>query len=204
MWEPFCPGFVFLQIPVFQRGGTVIPLKTSAGKSTEWMIDISYELHVALDAEVCRDSIPFLQRCLLLHLTFVGPVWSAQWHLHLSAQWLFSICAEGDSDVSPTKRDYLSTAEPEYFSDFFQPLSSPLEGGAENEQATNFLLDTERELPTTVFANKEVTYATCINLQNQDVWQSQSWIAWAFQWYKLLKKNKYIPSIWSITYSETV
>lgn len=52
----------------------MIPLKTSAGKSTEWMIDISYELHVALDAEVCRDSIPFLQRFLLLHLTFVGPV----------------------------------------------------------------------------------------------------------------------------------
>uniref|UniRef100_A0A8U8BCQ9 Glycoside hydrolase family 31 N-terminal domain-containing protein n=1 Tax=Geospiza parvula TaxID=87175 RepID=A0A8U8BCQ9_GEOPR len=53
LWEPFCLGFVFLQIPVFQRGGTVIPLKTSAGKSTEWMIDISYELHVALDAEAC-------------------------------------------------------------------------------------------------------------------------------------------------------
>uniref|UniRef100_A0A663LLK8 Uncharacterized protein n=1 Tax=Athene cunicularia TaxID=194338 RepID=A0A663LLK8_ATHCN len=40
-------------IPVFQRGGTVIPLKTAAGKSTEWMIDISYELHVALDTEAC-------------------------------------------------------------------------------------------------------------------------------------------------------
>ncbi|XP_058707963.1 neutral alpha-glucosidase C isoform X3 [Poecile atricapillus] len=40
-------------IPVFQRGGTVIPLKTTAGKSTEWMIDISYELHVALDTEAC-------------------------------------------------------------------------------------------------------------------------------------------------------
>uniref|UniRef100_A0A8B9S567 Neutral alpha-glucosidase C n=1 Tax=Apteryx owenii TaxID=8824 RepID=A0A8B9S567_APTOW len=38
-------------IPVFQRGGTVIPLKTRAGKSTEWMIDISYELHVAPDTE---------------------------------------------------------------------------------------------------------------------------------------------------------
>lgn len=38
-------------IPVFQRGGTVIPLKTTAGKSTEWMIDVSYELHVALDTE---------------------------------------------------------------------------------------------------------------------------------------------------------
>uniref|UniRef100_A0A803VP62 Glucosidase alpha, neutral C n=1 Tax=Ficedula albicollis TaxID=59894 RepID=A0A803VP62_FICAL len=41
------------EIPVFQRGGTVIPLKTTAGKSTEWMIDISYELHVALDKEAC-------------------------------------------------------------------------------------------------------------------------------------------------------
>uniref|UniRef100_A0A8C5IRG5 GANC glucosidase n=1 Tax=Junco hyemalis TaxID=40217 RepID=A0A8C5IRG5_JUNHY len=49
----FLPWLCVLQIPVFQRGGTVIPLKTSAGKSTEWMIDISYELHVALDAEAC-------------------------------------------------------------------------------------------------------------------------------------------------------
>ncbi|PKU36957.1 hypothetical protein llap_12739 [Limosa lapponica baueri] len=40
-------------IPVFQRGGTVVPLKTMAGKSTEWMIDISYELRVALDTEAC-------------------------------------------------------------------------------------------------------------------------------------------------------
>uniref|UniRef100_A0A8C3PRF7 Glycoside hydrolase family 31 N-terminal domain-containing protein n=1 Tax=Calidris pygmaea TaxID=425635 RepID=A0A8C3PRF7_9CHAR len=40
-----------LDIPVFQRGGTVVPLKTTAGKSTEWMTDISYELRVALDKE---------------------------------------------------------------------------------------------------------------------------------------------------------
>uniref|UniRef100_A0A663LK86 Uncharacterized protein n=1 Tax=Athene cunicularia TaxID=194338 RepID=A0A663LK86_ATHCN len=45
--------FEVVRIPVFQRGGTVIPLKTAAGKSTEWMIDISYELHVALDTEAC-------------------------------------------------------------------------------------------------------------------------------------------------------
>uniref|UniRef100_A0A672TRC1 Glucosidase alpha, neutral C n=1 Tax=Strigops habroptila TaxID=2489341 RepID=A0A672TRC1_STRHB len=45
------PWLCFLQIPVFQRGGTVIPLKTTAGKSTEWMVDTSYELHVALDTE---------------------------------------------------------------------------------------------------------------------------------------------------------
>lgn len=36
-------------IPVFHRGGTVIPLKTSVGKSTEWMTDVSYELRAALD-----------------------------------------------------------------------------------------------------------------------------------------------------------
>ncbi|XP_015275543.1 PREDICTED: neutral alpha-glucosidase C [Gekko japonicus] len=36
-------------IPVIQRGGTIIPLKTSVGKSTEWMTDVPYELHVALD-----------------------------------------------------------------------------------------------------------------------------------------------------------
>lgn len=40
--------------------------------------------------------------------------------------------------------------------------------------------------------------------KNQDVQRSQSWIAWAFQGYKLLKKNKHTPSIWSITYSGTV
>nr|XP_033808266.1 neutral alpha-glucosidase C isoform X2 [Geotrypetes seraphini] len=38
-------------IPVFQRGGTVIPLKTIVGKSTEWMKGISYELRVALDSK---------------------------------------------------------------------------------------------------------------------------------------------------------
>uniref|UniRef100_A0A8B9P7R1 Neutral alpha-glucosidase C n=1 Tax=Apteryx owenii TaxID=8824 RepID=A0A8B9P7R1_APTOW len=53
--QKLCLGFLkvmlLLNIPVFQRGGTVIPLKTRAGKSTEWMIDISYELHVAPDTE---------------------------------------------------------------------------------------------------------------------------------------------------------
>ncbi|XP_072842320.2 neutral alpha-glucosidase C [Pogona vitticeps] len=38
-------------IPVFQRGGTIIPLKTSVGKSTEWMADVPYELRVALDCK---------------------------------------------------------------------------------------------------------------------------------------------------------
>lgn len=42
----------FLQIPVFQRGGTIIPLKISVGKSTEWMVDVPYELHAALDYKV--------------------------------------------------------------------------------------------------------------------------------------------------------
>ncbi|XP_053141818.1 neutral alpha-glucosidase C isoform X2 [Hemicordylus capensis] len=36
-------------IPALQRGGTLIPLKTSVGKSTEWMTDVSYELRAALD-----------------------------------------------------------------------------------------------------------------------------------------------------------
>uniref|UniRef100_A0A669PNC9 Uncharacterized protein n=1 Tax=Phasianus colchicus TaxID=9054 RepID=A0A669PNC9_PHACC len=44
---------LFWQIPIFQRGGTVIPLKTAAGKSTEWMTNISYELRVALNTEAC-------------------------------------------------------------------------------------------------------------------------------------------------------
>ncbi|KAM6131130.1 neutral alpha-glucosidase C isoform 3-T3 [Pterocles gutturalis] len=47
-------------IPVFQRGGTVIPLKTRARKSTEWMIDISYELRVALDTEACATGELYL------------------------------------------------------------------------------------------------------------------------------------------------
>ncbi|XP_060117238.1 neutral alpha-glucosidase C isoform X1 [Heteronotia binoei] len=36
-------------IPIIQRGGTIIPLKTSAGKSTAWMTDVPYKLHAALD-----------------------------------------------------------------------------------------------------------------------------------------------------------
>uniref|UniRef100_A0A8D0GCZ1 Glucosidase alpha, neutral C n=1 Tax=Sphenodon punctatus TaxID=8508 RepID=A0A8D0GCZ1_SPHPU len=38
-------------IPVFQRGGSVVPKKTSVGRSTEWMADISYELRIALDSK---------------------------------------------------------------------------------------------------------------------------------------------------------
>uniref|UniRef100_A0A8C8SWE4 Glycoside hydrolase family 31 N-terminal domain-containing protein n=1 Tax=Pelusios castaneus TaxID=367368 RepID=A0A8C8SWE4_9SAUR len=51
-----CPGTLKIpvtleSIPVFQRGGSVIPLKTTVGRSTEWMTDISYELHVALNSK---------------------------------------------------------------------------------------------------------------------------------------------------------
>lgn len=46
----------------------------------------------------------------------------------------------------------LSVAEAEHFSDLSQSSSSPLEEGAENEQATDFPLDTE--LLTTVSSNK--------------------------------------------------
>lgn len=49
---------LFWQIPIFQRGGTVIPLKTAAGKSTEWMTNISYELRVALNTEVLWNNVP--------------------------------------------------------------------------------------------------------------------------------------------------
>uniref|UniRef100_A0A8C3HFX0 Glucosidase alpha, neutral C n=1 Tax=Chrysemys picta bellii TaxID=8478 RepID=A0A8C3HFX0_CHRPI len=45
------PGSDEVRIPVFQRGGGVVPLKTTVGRSTEWMTDISYELRVALDSK---------------------------------------------------------------------------------------------------------------------------------------------------------
>ncbi|XP_072284039.1 neutral alpha-glucosidase C isoform X2 [Pyxicephalus adspersus] len=37
------------EIPVFQRGGSIIPMYTTVGKSTAWMGNYPYELHVALD-----------------------------------------------------------------------------------------------------------------------------------------------------------
>ncbi|XP_077320961.1 neutral alpha-glucosidase C isoform X2 [Lithobates pipiens] len=37
------------EIPVFQRGGSIIPMRTAVGKSTAWMGSSPYELHVALD-----------------------------------------------------------------------------------------------------------------------------------------------------------
>nr|XP_055219463.1 neutral alpha-glucosidase C isoform X4 [Gorilla gorilla gorilla] len=38
-------------IPVFQRGGSVIPIKTTVGKSTGWMTESSYGLQVALSTK---------------------------------------------------------------------------------------------------------------------------------------------------------
>ncbi|XP_043930005.1 neutral alpha-glucosidase C [Protopterus annectens] len=38
-------------IPVFQRGGTVIPKKTKVGKSSGWMSEVPYALQVALDSK---------------------------------------------------------------------------------------------------------------------------------------------------------
>uniref|UniRef100_A0A8C5MH12 Glucosidase alpha, neutral C n=1 Tax=Leptobrachium leishanense TaxID=445787 RepID=A0A8C5MH12_9ANUR len=39
------------EIPVYQRGGTIVPMHTTVGKSTGWMEDTPYELHVALDSK---------------------------------------------------------------------------------------------------------------------------------------------------------
>uniref|UniRef100_A0A6I8NEB4 Glucosidase alpha, neutral C n=1 Tax=Ornithorhynchus anatinus TaxID=9258 RepID=A0A6I8NEB4_ORNAN len=47
-------------IPVFQRGGTVVPAKTSVGGSTGWMAEASYELRVALDSEASAVGELFL------------------------------------------------------------------------------------------------------------------------------------------------
>ncbi|XP_006831953.1 PREDICTED: neutral alpha-glucosidase C [Chrysochloris asiatica] len=38
-------------IPVFQRGGSVVPLKTTIGKSTGWMAEAPYALRVALNSK---------------------------------------------------------------------------------------------------------------------------------------------------------
>lgn len=156
----FLPWLCFSQIPVFQRGGTVLPLKTTAGKSTEWMTDISYELHVALDTEVLRDDIPFTKLSFTLSDLFRSllPVQSTQWYLHLYAQWVSSTPPiRGGSHLPstvPSKWDCLSIVEAEHFSDLSQPSSSLLEEGAENEHTTKFLWGTERELPTTVCSHK--------------------------------------------------
>ncbi|XP_004623565.1 neutral alpha-glucosidase C [Octodon degus] len=38
-------------IPVFQRGGSVVPIKTAVGRSTGWMTDLPYGLRVALSTQ---------------------------------------------------------------------------------------------------------------------------------------------------------
>ncbi|XP_074091277.1 neutral alpha-glucosidase C-like [Macrotis lagotis] len=38
-------------IPVFQRGGSVVPMKTGVGKSTGWMTNLPYKLSIALDSK---------------------------------------------------------------------------------------------------------------------------------------------------------
>ncbi|KAJ1103969.1 hypothetical protein NDU88_001385 [Pleurodeles waltl] len=67
-------------IPVFQRGGTIIALKTAVGKSSEWMKNISYELLVALDCkgsavgEIYIDdghSFQYLHKNEFLHRRFI-------------------------------------------------------------------------------------------------------------------------------------
>ncbi|XP_029808819.1 neutral alpha-glucosidase C isoform X3 [Suricata suricatta] len=43
-------------IPVFQRGGSIVPIKTSIGKSTGYMTDSPYGLQVALSTKLCRQK----------------------------------------------------------------------------------------------------------------------------------------------------
>lgn len=47
--DVFLPGSN--EIPVFQRGGSVVPVKTTVGKSTGWMADSPYGLRVALSTQ---------------------------------------------------------------------------------------------------------------------------------------------------------
>ncbi|KAH0514571.1 Neutral alpha-glucosidase C [Microtus ochrogaster] len=49
MASVFLPGSN--EIPVFQRGGSVVPMKTSVGKSTGWITDSPYGLRVALSTQ---------------------------------------------------------------------------------------------------------------------------------------------------------
>ncbi|XP_041132775.1 neutral alpha-glucosidase C isoform X2 [Polyodon spathula] len=43
-------------VPVFQRGGTIVPRKTKAGRSTACLSSIPFDLTVALDSEGCADG----------------------------------------------------------------------------------------------------------------------------------------------------
>ncbi|KAM4690401.1 neutral alpha-glucosidase C [Rhinophrynus dorsalis] len=44
-------GVTLEEIPVYQRGGSIIPMYTRNGKSTGWMDESPYELRVALDSK---------------------------------------------------------------------------------------------------------------------------------------------------------
>uniref|UniRef100_A0A671DK19 Glucosidase alpha, neutral C n=1 Tax=Rhinolophus ferrumequinum TaxID=59479 RepID=A0A671DK19_RHIFE len=53
-WEGACTVKIPVAldtIPVFQRGGSVVPIKTRIGKSTGWMTDFPYGLRVALSTK---------------------------------------------------------------------------------------------------------------------------------------------------------
>ncbi|XP_006883279.1 PREDICTED: neutral alpha-glucosidase C [Elephantulus edwardii] len=53
-WEGACSVKIPVTldtIPVFQRGGSVIPVKTTVGKSTGWMTETPYGLRVALSSQ---------------------------------------------------------------------------------------------------------------------------------------------------------
>ncbi|XP_068109548.1 neutral alpha-glucosidase C isoform X2 [Hyperolius riggenbachi] len=77
------------EIPVFQRGGSIIPMQTTVGKSSAWMEDSPYELHVALDSkdlavgELYVDdghSMKYLHEYKYIHrrFTFSGNVLSSR------------------------------------------------------------------------------------------------------------------------------
>ncbi|XP_053553897.1 neutral alpha-glucosidase C isoform X2 [Bombina bombina] len=67
------------EIPVYQRGGSIIPMYIRAGKSTEWMDNFPYELHVALDSKGSAvgelfiddgDSFQYLYKNMFIHRRF--------------------------------------------------------------------------------------------------------------------------------------
>lgn len=71
-------SFALLQIPVFQRGGSVVPIKTTIGKSTGWMTDSPYGLRVALSTKVFGKCYLYTFHVLLflpLHSGSLLSVW---------------------------------------------------------------------------------------------------------------------------------
>lgn len=81
-WEGACTVKIPVTlgtIPVFQRGGSVVPIKTTIGKSTGWMTESPYGLRVALSTkgsavgELYLDdghSFQYLQKQQFLHRKF--------------------------------------------------------------------------------------------------------------------------------------